>query len=120
MRKAFTYSTVVEVDKTYAQIVREDAARRRIEIDDGDVERQSEWLSNALSEFPLGATVIYLDGWYLDIGTNELKFEGLYAHHDLQDLPHKLALTNPASLRSILGERDYWLDREVEGRQDDD
>jgi hypothetical protein len=35
-----------------------------------------------------------------------------FAHHQLERLPHAEALGDPSRLRDVLGDKEYWLDRE--------
>ena len=97
-RRAFTFARVVDVDRTYADIVREDFAAR------GDT---------ALDE-EVGDIVVYLDGSYLPLDTENFAYDGWFAQHDFDRLPHALALEQPNALRDTLGDKQYWVDRELE------
>jgi hypothetical protein len=111
-RRSFSYARVAEVETDYETFIQND--RRRSEYPDFDrseLKNYALWLEDTLADIPVGTTVVYLDGMYFDLNSEPGLFEGLYAVHELQRLPHFVALTNPAYLRATLGERSYWLDR---------
>jgi hypothetical protein len=111
-RRAFTYARVVEVDTDYQTFIEGD--RRRGKLSDFDPEELRDcalWLEDALADIPVGQTVAYLDGMYFELHSELGLFEGLYATHELEHLPHFIALTEPQHLRATLGEPSYWLQR---------
>lgn len=111
-RRAFTYAQVVEVKTDYETYIQDD--RRRGGFEDYDPSELSDcasWLEDTLADLHVGKTVVYLDGMYFEVDAEPAAFEGLYALHELQRLPHFQALRKPALLRATLGERSYWLDR---------
>jgi predicted RNA-binding Zn-ribbon protein involved in translation (DUF1610 family) len=112
-RKAFTYARVIDVDRTYADIVREDFKSRGSDDDEEDIVHGVQWMAEALAEFAVGDIVVYLDGSYLKLDTANFAYDGWFAQHDFDRLPHAEALTNPATLRDTLGDQQYWLDREL-------
>lgn len=111
-RRVFTYARVVEVDTDYKTYIQTD---RRLgefaEFDPFELEDCASWLEETLADIPVGKTVVYLDGLYFDVEADLGAFEGLYALHELQRLPHFEALTRPEVLRATLGVRSYWLER---------
>jgi hypothetical protein len=113
-RRAFTYASVVDVETDYETYVQED--RRRGGHDDFDAAELracAAGLQEALADVPVGTTVVYLDGLYFGVDEAPGAFDGLFAAHDLQRLPHFAALTEPAQLRATLGDPSYWLEREL-------
>src|SRR5262249_26148528 len=78
-----------------------------------ELEACASWLADTLRDIPVGQTVVYLDGWYFDIDETPGAYEGLYAAHELQRLPHFEALSRPEALRATLGERSYWVTRDA-------
>ena len=65
------------------------------------------------SAFAVGDVVVYLDGVYLPLEATNFAFDGWFAQHDFDRLPHAVALTQPEALRSTLGDQAYWLEREL-------
>lgn len=112
-RKAFTFARVVDVDRSYADIVREDFASRGSDVDEDEVRHGAEWMADAFADLTVGDTVVYLDGSYLLVGTTNFAYDGWHAQHDFDRLPHATALEQPDALRSTLGVRQYWDEREL-------
>lgn len=112
-RKSFTFARVVEVDRTYADIVHEDLAKRSSAVDEEDVEQGAEWMAEALADVAVGDIVVYLDGSYLNIDITNFAYDGWFAQHDFDRLPHAVAREQPAALRDTLGDKEYWLEREL-------
>jgi hypothetical protein len=111
-RKAFTFARVVEVDTDYETFVRQDRGRGEFEHSDDEIRRQAEMLEWMLEPFSPGQKIVYLDGAYFALDEAVEDFEGVYASHNFSELPHALALKNSAHLNALLGDKDYWFDRE--------
>ena len=93
-------------------LIRDDRRRSKWgDFDPSELKDCASWLEEALADIPVGRTVVYLDGRYFDVDAEPGAFEGDYAAHEFQHLPHFVALTNPAHLDATLGERSYWLAR---------
>ena len=118
-RKAFTFAKIVEVDFTYEQLLADDWRKRGHQSDPPDASGFAAWLERALARFPVGATIVYLDGDYFSPDETDIAFEGLYAHHKFDRLPHAIALSQPSYLDDTLGDSAYWLERERPDRNDD-
>ena len=119
-RKAFTYGRVVEIDRTYADIAREVFAARGEDASEEDIAHAAEWLAGAYADLSVGDIVVYLDGAYLKLDTTDFAYDGWFAQHDFDRLPHALALEQPTALRDTLGDKQYWLDREFEPEEIDE
>jgi hypothetical protein len=74
-------------------------------------------MTEVVSHFEVGDSVVYLDGAYWTVDSTQLEFDGYYASHKLDRLPHAEALNDPPSLRAMLGNKQYWLDRERPDRE---
>lgn len=112
-RKAFTFGRVVEVDRTYADIARDDFTARGSSFDEEDIAGGAEWLAEAMADFNVGDIVVYLDGSFLKLDTTNFSYDGWFAQHDFDQLPHAAALKQPSALRDILANKQYWFDREL-------
>ena len=64
-----------------------------------------------MADFAVGSIVVYLDGAYFEVDAVPGVFEGFFAVHELQRLPHFVALKDPTALRATLGAQSYWLER---------
>jgi len=112
-RKAFTYARVVEVDTDYETFVRGDRQRGGYaDGEEAEIRDCAEWLEESFADFAVGQQVVYLDGLYFALDDAPSQFDGLHATHDLDRLPHFVALTEPTHLNASLGKQSYWQDRE--------
>ena len=112
-RKAFTFARVIDIDRSYVDIVSEDFSRRDIEASDDDIQESAAWMTDAFADLRVGDIVVYLDGAYLSVDTTNFAYDGWYAQHDFDRLPHAIALEQPNALQATLGDKDYWLEREL-------
>ncbi|MFK7820241.1 MAG: hypothetical protein AB8G99_16080 [Planctomycetaceae bacterium] len=114
--KAFTFAEVRETDLSLEQIAKREASTRGIQdsIGDDDI---ADWvlnMSQIVGEFEVGDQVVYIDGEYLKSDAESVEFDGYFAAHKFEKLPHAEALaTNPDLLDEILGQPSYWFDREL-------
>jgi hypothetical protein len=115
-KRVFTFGRVVDHDNLH-QLVLQDNAARGLKLNPSEVDGTIEWWELTLEAFPVGATVVYLDGSYFDVGDTDVAYDGWFASHDLKRLPHAEALIDPARLNGILGEKSYWLARELPDRE---
>jgi hypothetical protein len=110
---AFTYAVVRETDISLVEWGRRDAtAHGAISITEQDCAERAARMQRALEPFRIGDLVVYLDGEYLALEAKRVRFDGYFAAHDLDVLPHAEALGDPEVLLRTLGEAAYWLDRE--------
>ncbi|RYZ15133.1 MAG: hypothetical protein EON61_01070 [Alphaproteobacteria bacterium] len=112
-RKAFTFARVIDIDRTYEDIVREDFSRRDVEASEDDIQESAEWMAEAFADLTVGDIVVYLDGAYLSVDTTNFTYDGWFAQHDFDRLPHAVALEQPNALNETLGDKEYWLEREL-------
>jgi len=118
--KAFTYGKVVEVDATYEGLIRADYERRGFDdITDDEIQDEARMMADILAGFAIGETIIYLDGCYLPLAQAPIAFDGVFASHSFDRLPHADALQAPERLSAALGVKSYWLAREKPDRDVD-
>lgn len=113
-RKSFTFATVVEIDRPYRELVAADRRRGGWQVVDSVVTEHAELIEYMLEPFAVGTKVVYLDGVYLAVDDEDLNFDGMFAHHDLDVLPHVAARDDAGVLEAALGEPSYWLERELD------
>lgn len=111
--KSFTYAVVRHTDIPLIELARREAAaiglRSRTERD------HEEWatvMAEMLEPFQIGDIVVYLDGRYFPLHAKNIRFDGIFATHDLDALPHAAALHDASALAEVLGRKAYWLTRE--------
>ena len=63
--------------------------------------------------FEVGDIVVYLDGSYWPMNSENVEFDGYFAHHKFERLPHRDAVAEPPLLLSVLGNTNYWFEREL-------
>ena len=101
-----------------AELARREAQTRGLkDVTKADIQLWVDDMTEALSHFEAGDTVGYLDGAYWTVDATQLEFDGYYASHKLNRLPHADALNDLPSLRAMLGDKQYWLDRERPDRE---
>lgn len=111
--RAFVYGRIVETNDTYESLVAADYKRRGFKtITDDDIKNDAAMLAELLEPFDVGETVVYLDGLFFRLHERDLAFTGIFSKHDFGELPHAVAVREPTYLRSVLGNRTYWFDRE--------
>src|ERR1044072_5347525 len=107
--KAFTFARAEEVDKAWEELAHRDLDGRsgknptRTEI--------KEWISGMkvfLKGINPGAESVYLDSFFIPIHAKNLKFDGWYAHHELDVVPQFLALAQPETLDQSIDSERYW------------
>ena len=81
---------------------------------DEDIADAAEWLAEAYADLTVGDIVVYLDGAYLRLDTTDFAYDGWFAQHDFDRLPHAIALEQPAALSDTLGDQQYWRERELD------
>ena len=116
--KAFIFGRVVNIDRTYLDIAREDFVARGLDARDEGVPSFAQWMAEALADFAIGDIVVYLDGAYLRLDAIDFAYDGWFAQHEFERLPHAVALEEPAALDGTLGDKQYWLERELADRAD--
>ena len=115
--KAFTLGEIRETDLNLEELGRREAESRELSgITEDDVKQWALGMAEAFEPFDVGDVVVYLDGAYWTIDSEEVEFDGYFASHKFDRLPHAEALENPAVLDKILGNPDYWFERELPDR----
>lgn len=116
--KSFVFAEVRETDLTLMELGRAEVRSRGLKnISDADIAEWAGGMRTTLDYFEVGDVVVYLDGNYWAVDAEKIDFDGYHAHHELDRLPHVEALADPASLNRILGDPQYWYDRELPDRE---
>jgi hypothetical protein len=116
--KSFTFAEVRETDIPLVELGRREAAARGLTgISDDEVAAWAGGMADTLDLFEVGDIVVYLDGEYWTVDSTDIAFDGYFARHQLDRLPHVEALSDPAHLNRVLGNPKYWFDRELPDRE---
>ncbi|TMJ11307.1 MAG: hypothetical protein E6G94_16315 [Alphaproteobacteria bacterium] len=118
--KAFTSAEVRETDVPLVEFGRREVAMRGLEhVSEAEIADWAEGMAEMLDNFEVGDTIAYLDGSYWQVDETGIHFDGYYASHRLDRLPHAEALQGPELLDRLLGDPKYWFERERADRGED-
>ncbi|WP_137753483.1 hypothetical protein [Sphingopyxis sp. L1A2A] len=116
--KSFVFAEVRETDIPLIELGRREAAARGLKtVTERDIAEWAEGMAETLDKFEVGDIVVYLDGAYWTVDSTDVQFDGYYASHKFDRLPHAEALDDQPRLRQILGEKQYWFDRKRPDRE---
>mgnify|MGYP003649147198 FL=1 len=116
--KSYTFAEVRETDVPMEELGRREVkAMGLTTVTDQEITEWAEAMEETLSHFDIGDIVVYLDGSYWTVDSEDIAFDGYFASHKLDRLPHAEALFEPESLQALLGDKKYWLDRELADRE---
>jgi hypothetical protein len=114
-RKAFTFARAEEVELSWEELAHRDL--------DGKWGRQptatevEEWISFMkafLKDLKIGKDYVYIDGRVFATASKNLRFDGVYARHQLDTVPQADALKDRNTLERTLDSEQYWKDRKLE------
>lgn len=114
-RKCFTFGRFEWFDEPPAKL----AARLLVRpggspVTEEDVSEMVEFMEEASAGFEAGDRVVVLDYQLFRVDhEGPVEFYGAFAHHTLDELPHVRELREPGALVAILGDVDYWEQREL-------
>ena len=115
-RKAFAFAQAVELDITWEELAHEDWKASGFFTEFGAYEVNN-WVSEMkqyLSCVTLGQTYVSLDGGLFSTEARDIDFEGIYARHHFERLPHMEGLVKPALINKTLANTMYWRARRLE------
>src|SRR3546814_15134276 len=117
-RKSFTFAEVREMDIPLIEVGRREVVARGLtNVSEEEIAEWAEGMAEALDEFEVGDVVVYLDGHYWKRDAVNIVFGGYYVTLSLKRLPHAEALSDPALLDRVLGDKAYWLTGERPARE---
>ena len=107
--KAFTFAEGVEIEAAWDELAREDLGNRWADApSDEDVAAWVAAMKEILADVKAGGRYVILDGAVIPVDAMNVEFDGWYAHHDLESLPHVDALSDRSIVEKQLGNREYW------------
>jgi hypothetical protein len=118
-RKAYAFARGVEVDQALEDLAREDLAARDggAAAEREDVDRWVEWMGVLLRGVEPGRQYVYFDGYYVDVETGPVGFDGWHSRHDLPWVPQVQAMADPTVLHDTIGSEEYWRETAIEERR---
>jgi hypothetical protein len=117
-RKSYMFARGVEVDETLAELAEMDlAARRGTDLELTDADRWVEWMATLLKAVEVGHEYVYLDGFFIDVDTSPLRFDGWHSRHDLPWVPQAKMLEDPTVIADTIGSEEYWHETAIDGRE---
>ena len=109
-RKAFTFAEPVEVNESWQETAeRTIRSLNQREPKLGEVEEWIGFMKILLNGIRLGEQYVYLDGWVIPTAAKGIHIDGWHSRHDLDFVPHVVALDNSEGSTGLLASRDYWL-----------
>lgn len=116
--KSFVFAQVRETEIPLIELGRREVAARGLaHVTEQEIAEWAEGMAETLDAFEVGDIVVYLDGSYWTVDSTDIAFDGYYASHTLDRLPHADAMADPALLNRVLGNKKYWLERELPDRE---
>jgi hypothetical protein len=108
-RKAYTFARGVEVDEPLQELAKMDLeARRGTELELDDLHGWVEWMGVLLEGIEPGREYVYLDGFFIDVDSGPLRFDGWHSRHDLPWVPQMRAVEDPTAIHDTIGSQEYW------------
>lgn len=114
-RKAYTFARGVEVDESLEDLAKLDLeGRRGTELEVDDLPKWVDWMRILLKGVEPGREYVYLDGYFIDVETGPMQFDGWHSRHDLPWVPQAKALEDPTALHDTIGSQEYWEQTRLE------
>ena len=88
-------------------------ARRGTELELDDPVRWVEWMGTLLKAVEVGKEYVYLDGFFIEVETMPLQFDGWHSRHDLPWVPQRAALEDRTVIDDTIGSEEYWTETAI-------
>jgi len=116
-RKAFTFAEGVEIEASWDELARLDITNRGFNVEsDEDVAGWIADMKEILRNVQVGKQYVILDGHVLERMSKKTSFDGWFARHELDGVPHEQALRDPNVKATLLSSQKYWRTRELTER----
>ena len=117
-RKAFTFAEGVELDASWEDLAETDW--KAWGLQKVSKQRVASWVKDMkvlLADVKPGKIYVTLDGKVIEKTARNVQFDGLYASHKFERLPHVAALKTRSLEEEILANADYWRTRRIKKRK---
>jgi hypothetical protein len=112
--RAFTFARAEEVDLSWDELACRDLESKSLrKLTKSDIQEWVSAMQILLKGIKLGFEYVYIDGFFIPVHAQNVKFEGWHAHHELDVIPQFLAIIQPAVLDESLGAEAYWRSRQI-------
>jgi hypothetical protein len=74
-------------------------------------------MQRLLADVEPGRVYACMDGRVFERGARKIEFDGLYASHQFDRLPHVEALTKPSVEEEILASTEYWRSHKLKRKK---
>lgn len=108
-RKAFTFAEGVEVESSWEELARRDIANRHYKpLTDAEVAHWIKTMRRLLRDVRLRKLYVCFDGRVFERDARNVEFEGWYARHHFQQMPHVAAMSDATVKTNLLRSEAYW------------
>ncbi|UEG61317.1 hypothetical protein [Stutzerimonas chloritidismutans] len=108
-RKAFTFATGVELEKTWDEIAKEDLfGYSKKEPSEEEITEWIDLMKEMMEHIEPGRNYIYLDGHFIPVDQGRFEAEGWHAKHDFPEPPQVTAIADLQIIDAVLANREYW------------
>lgn len=117
-RKGFTFAVGVELETTWEDLAKEDWTGWGIKR--VSKKHIADWIATMkpmLAEVKPGKKYVCLDGRVIERTAKNVEFEGIYAAHKLEKLPHVEALKDRSIEEKVLANPEYWRSRKLKRKK---
>jgi hypothetical protein len=117
-RKAFTFAEGVELDAKWEDLATTDWKGWGMQrVSKKNIDSWVKDMKKMLADVKPGGIYVCLDGRILEKDAVNVQFDGIYASHKFDRLPHVEALTRRAVEEEVLANTDYWRSRRVKKKK---
>ena len=108
-RKAFTFAEAVELETRWEELAIADWKGWGLQrVSKKNIAGWVTDMKRLVAHVKPGRVYAYLDGRLFEREARNVKFDGIYASHKFDRLPHVQALRNRAVEEEVLASVDYW------------
>jgi hypothetical protein len=117
-RKAFTFGVGVELDTTWEELATTDwKAWGMQRVSKKNIASWITDMQRLVADVKPGRVYACLDGRLFEKDSRNVEFDGIYANHRFDRLPHVEALTNRSVEEQVLANTDYWRSHKLKKKR---
>lgn len=117
-RQAFTFAVGVELETTWEELATTDwKAWGMQRVSKKNITSWVTDMKELLADVKPGQVYVCLDGRVFEKGARKIAFDGIYASHAFEQLPHVEALKDRSLEEKVLASTDYWRSRRLKRKK---